>query len=554
MQKNKEKEVKNLEMLMPKNSELIDKDDNGNEKENKIKEKKNQCQFPSSFTIILFIYTIVFFLIYIIPKGKYDTIEYSKGIFIIKSENQLDIQVNATQEYLEKIGIKVPLSSFEKGYIKKPYSIPNTYKRIKGETTNIGNLFLYPILGLIDSADICFFLMLLGGCLNILNDMNVLSSGIKSLSRITKGKEFLLLCLIYLIISTGSNLYGMSTETLPFYPILMPIFLKNGIDGILGFASLFIGIYTGNMFSTVNAFSVVVASYSAGINFLDGIYFRLTCLIIIHIFTIIYFYHYYKKIKINEKNSIVFNIKKKLEDKYLKDLNKEQNEIEDNSKIGELVNEIKKDEFTLKQKIVLISFFCSIIVLVLGVIFFDWWFEHMSAIFLMIGIISMFFLGKTERESVKVFMKGISDYSEYAVYAGISRGIIITLNKGQIADTIVYKLSNITVGLHKIVFAILLFIIFIVLGILITGWTTLAILAIPVIAPLADEINCSRALVVNAYMFGQSYIQLISPTAGIIFILEFVGIPYNYWLRFIYTYMIILFIFLIVFLITNSFF
>ena len=48
----------------------------------------------------------------------------------------------------------------------------------------------------------------------------------------------------------------------------------------------------------------------------------------------------------------------------------------------------------------------------------------MSAIFLMIGIISMFFLGKTERESVKVFMKGISDYSEYAVYAEISRGII----------------------------------------------------------------------------------------------------------------------------------
>ena len=78
------------------------------------------------------------------------------------------------------------------------------------------------------------------------------------------------------------------------------------------------------------------------------------------IFTIIYFYHYYKKIKINEKNSIVFNIKKKLEDKYLKDLNKEQNEIEDNSKIGELVNEIKKDEFTLKQKIVLIIFFVQL--------------------------------------------------------------------------------------------------------------------------------------------------------------------------------------------------
>ena len=552
MQEDNNKELKDMELLLPTDRLSINKDDNS-EKQPQVKEKKNRCQFPSAFSIILIIHTIIFLLIYIIPKGKYDTIEYSKGIFIIKSQNSSDIQVNATDEYLTKRGIKVPLSSFEKGYIKKPISIPNTYKRIVGETTNFGNLLLYPILGLIDSADISFFIMLLGGCLNILNEMNALSSGIKALSRITKGKEFILLCLIFIIISIGSNLYGMSTETLPFYPILMPIFLKNGIDGILGFASLYLGIFTGNMFSTVNAFSVVVASYSSGINFLDGVYFRLICLIIINTFTILYFYYYYRKIRIDEKNSIVFDIKEKLEDKYLKDINKEDNEKEDsNSLIGEMANKIKKDKFTLKQKIVLLIFLCSIVGLVLGVIFFDWWFEHMGAVFLLVGIILMIILGKKERESVKIFMQGISDFAEFAVIAGISRGINITLEKGQIADTILYGLTNITAGLPKIVFAILIFIIFIFLGFLISGWTSLAILAMPVIAPLADEVSCSRALVVNAYMFGQSYIEIISPTSIILIVLELVGIQYNYWLKFIYPYMIILFIFLLIFIIINT--
>ena len=67
----------------------------------------------------------------------------------------------------------------------------------------------------------------------------------------------------------------MSQETLAFYPIIMPVFLKSGIDGILGLASLYLSIFIGNMLSTVNAFSVVVASYSAGINYIDGIVFNI---------------------------------------------------------------------------------------------------------------------------------------------------------------------------------------------------------------------------------------------------------------------------------------
>ena len=57
---------------------------------------------------------------------------------------------------------------------------------------------------------------------------------------------------------------------------------------------------------------------------------------------------------------------------------------------------------------------------------------------------------------------------------------------------------------------------FIFLEILFSCWTSLAILAMPVVAPLADGAKCSRTLIVNAYMFGQSFIQIISPTSLIL--------------------------------------
>ena len=91
---------------------------------------------------------LIFILTYFIPKGKYDTIEYSSKTFIIKSYKKTDLILNASQSVLEEYKIKIPLENFEKGYIKMPISIPNTYQRIEGETTNFLNLFLYPILGL----------------------------------------------------------------------------------------------------------------------------------------------------------------------------------------------------------------------------------------------------------------------------------------------------------------------------------------------------------------------------------------------------------------------
>ena len=140
--------------------------------------------------------------------------------------------------------------------------------------------------------------------------MNALSAGMSALSRITKGKEFLLIILVFFIISLCGTTFGMAEEIYAFYPILMPVFLKSGLDGILSMSPLFLGSITGNMFSTVNAFTVVLGSYSAGINFIDGIVFRIINLFLGDIIVIIYLYLYYKKIKLDEKKSICYEIKK----------------------------------------------------------------------------------------------------------------------------------------------------------------------------------------------------------------------------------------------------
>ncbi len=273
--------------------------------------------------------------------------------------------IEATEKVLNDLKINIPLENFQKGYIKKPISIPGTYNRITGESTNFFSLFLYPIKGLIDSSDISFFLMILGGNLNILVESNALSSGMAALSRVAKGKGFLLACLVFLIISIGATTFGMLEEIFAFYPILMPIFLKSGLDGMLAAAPLYMGSMIGNMFSTVNAFTVVLGSYSAGINFIDGVGFRIITLFLGEALAIIYLYLYYKRIKLDEKKSVCYKIKNKLENEFLKNKDdKKDNEKGEGNEDSILIDsdkENKKEEFTIVQKISIIIFICGFI-------------------------------------------------------------------------------------------------------------------------------------------------------------------------------------------------
>ena len=545
------------------NFDINSPSDNGSEKSENKKKKGNEeekeekgCHFPLAYTVLIIIQFLVFFLTYLVQKGKYDRIEYSKGYFIIHSYGEDDRKINATKSILEEYKIKIPFENFEKGYITEPISIPGTYKKIDQEKANISYVLIYLINGLIESGNLSFFIMILGGVTSILTEMNALNSGMKALSRITKGKEFLLLCLVFLVISIGGTTFGMSEEIFGFYPILMPIFLESGLDGILSTACLFMGSCIGIMFSTVNAFSVVLASYSAGISFTDHIVFRVITLVIGDILTILYFYLYYRKIKLDEKKSIVYEIKDKLESKFLIKKQKQvNNEGENENLIESQENKDKKneEEFTLIQKIVLVIFIVGFIIMVFGVIAFNWWFEQMSALLVLVAIILMFLSRLGEEKAIKAFLTGVGDFCGIALIMGMARGINITLDKESISDTILNSLSNLLDGLPKVVFAVIMLFVFIIVGIFIQSTVGLAVLSMPVIAPLADQVNCPRDVVVNVYMYGQAFISLIAPTGYILIILQMVGVQFNYWLKFIWPFMVIILIYLIILIIISCF-
>ena len=104
----------------------------------------------------------------------------------------------------------------------------------------------------------------------------------------------------------------------------------------------------------------------------------------------------------------------------------------------------------------------------------------------------------------------------------------------------------------KVGFAVIIFLIYIVLGFFVQNGTGLAVLSIPVFAPLCDQINVSKNVLINAFMYGQNMIEFVSPTGLSLIVSQIIGMKYIHWLKFVWKVMIPLFILLIILVILDS--
>ena len=136
--------------------------------------------------------------------------------------------------------------------------------------------------------------------------------------------------------------------------------------------------------------------------------------------------------------------------------------------------------------------------------------------------------------------KKFCNHSCSASYNNSKRTIIV---KTKISDTLLNYFSLLVNNMNGSIFIILMLVIFIILGFFIPSYSGLAVLSIPIMAPLADTVGLPRDVIVSAYQFGQGLISFITPTGLILATLAMVDVTYNKWLKFIMPLMIIVAVF-----------
>ena len=501
--------------------------------------KRKDFEFPTAYTVLFLILILVTVLTHVIPAGKYNRLSYQESTneFVVETYGNGNINLEATQKNLDKLEIKIDVNKFIDGTIKKPMAIPNTYVKLDGKAQGFKELIIAPISGIAESIDIIIFVLILGGIVGIVNKTGTFNIAMKAISQKTKGKEFSLVIISFIFFAAGGTIFGFWEETIPFYSILMPLFLINNFDPLVPMATIFLGSAVGCMFSTVNPFSTIIASNAAGISFNEGLKFRFVALIVFSIISLLYINRYIKKVKKDSDNSLVIEEQEEIKEKFLKDYSQETN--------------IK---FDWRKKIILFLFIFQFIIMIWGVSSLGWWFQEAAAMFFGIAIIIMLLSGLSEKEAVNGFISGASEVVGVTLIIGLARAINIIMENGMISDTLLFYSSNVVAEMGKGLFSIAMLLIFAFLGIFIPSTSGLAVLSMPILAPLADTVGLSRAVVVDAFSWGQGVILFITPTGLIFVVLQIVGIPYNKWLKFVMPLMVIIIILIISILYVRSVF
>ena len=480
-------------------------------------------KFPTAQTILFLIAGFVTILTWLVPAGSYDSLSYDteKNAFIRTSQDKR-IELPATQITLNQLNIKIPIEKFTSGDIYKPIGIPDTYQELAPKPQGLGNLISAPIKGIIAAGDIIFLILIIGGLIGIMNLTGAFDAGISWMAKTLKGREFILIIVVTTLIAAGGTTFGLAEETMAFYPILIPVFLAARYDAMVGLACIFLGSGIGSMCSTINPFSTIIASDAAGISWTTGLNNRLIMLFVCLTITILYILYYAKRIKSDPSRSLIYHQKEELDELF-----------------G--MKSIKSTvEFTPRLILITLIFTLCFVVMIIGVSFWDWWFIEMTATFLAGSILIGFVAKIKERMFVDEFVKGAASLLSVAFIVGIARGVTILMEDGLISDTILYHASMLTQDMNKILFTNVMLLLYNGLSFFMPSSSGMAVLTMPIMAPLADTVGLGREVIVDTYQYGPGLFYLINPTGLILAALAIVKIGFDKWLKFILPLFVIL--------------
>ena len=447
---------------------------------------KDKKLFPSAYTILFALIVIMAALTWIIPAGEYD------------------------KQFSESLDKDVPVAG--------------TYKVVESNPQTFTDIVLAPIAGFYNPSsyeanaiDVAVFVLVIGGFIGIVTSTHSIRAGINATLRGLKGRESWIIPILMLLFAAGGTTYGMAEETLAFYIIIVPVLIAAGYDALTGVATIMIGAAIGVLGSTVNPFATVIASDASDIAFTDGLLLRLVILVIGFVICTAYVMRYAAKVKADPSKSMVYAQKESNEKHFLK--------FEEQS---------HDDALTPIRIVILTIFGLTFAVMIWGVSAGGWWMAEMSALFLtsaiLVGIIGR--LG--EKKFCEDFINGARELLGVAIIIAIARGIVVIMDSGSISATILYWAESSLAGTSNIVFINLMYWIEVLLSFLVPSTSGLAVLSMPILAPLSDFAGVGRDLAVTAYQSASGIVNFITPTSAVVMGGLAIGrVSYEKWLGFV---------------------
>lgn len=356
------------------------------------------------------------------------------------------------------------------------------------DTENVGRLF--------GSVGVVLFIMALGAFISVSFATRSLEVAVGGLGAKLQDKGWMLIAVIMVLFSVLGTTMGFSVETFGFYALIIPLMLAMGYDRMVAAATIIVGALTGTMASTVNPFSIGVASGEAGVSIGDGIVLRFVLWVVLTAVAVLFVVRYARRVQQDKSRSLVG---------FDDDTEPEADSTETSEGERRLTGTQKWvlaiTAFTFGLMIFSVIPWSAIFGATTTPAEYDvyhetttepywfelgWWFPQLSMLFIIAAIVVGVVARMGEKDIVSLITRGAGDMVGPAIVILLARGVSVIMTNTQTLDTVLNAMEELVSDASAGIFAVLVMIVNIPLAILIPSSSGHATLAMPLLAPLGD--------------------------------------------------------------------
>lgn len=483
-----------------------------------MKEKKS-WDMPHTFVIVFFVVLFAAILTFIVPVGQFQTedITYTlngeeKTRTVLKPDSfefLKDEQGNLVRE-----GAALFKAGGETGFLNYVF---------EGLTT--GDKWG-------SAVGVVAFILVIGGAFGIIMRTRAIEEGILSVIDKTKGKEILIIPILFFLFSLGGAVFGMGEEAIAFAMILAPLMVALGYDAIVAVMITYVATQIGFAASWMNPFSVAIAQGVSGVPVLSGSGYRIIMWIVFTLVGIIYTWRYANKIKKDPRTSLSYK-----SDQYFRDQNQ---------------NTDLTVKFTFGHSLILFTLLAGIVWIIWGVTKKGYYIPEIATQFFTLGLVTgiigvLFKLNNMKiNDMADSFAEGAKDLLPAALIVGMAKGIVLILG-GDSADapsvlnTALYGAGQFIGDFPTVLSAWFMYLFQSGFNFFVVSGSAQAALTMPLMAPLSDIAGVTRQVAVLAFQLGDGLTNIIVPTsAALMGTLGATRIDWGVWAKFIFKFLLLL--------------
>ena len=491
---------------------------------------KKKFEFPGAVTMLAIVTVLVWIAALFIPSGRFKTDDSGSPIpgSFESFPSPLSFGERVKQLILAPVNGLYGLQDLTTGFV---------------DPDNLGGLF--------GSVGVVLFIMALGAFISVSFATKSLETAVNQLATKLSDKGWLLITVIMVLFSLLGSTMGFSVETFGFYALLIPLMTALGYDRLVAASMIILGALIGNMGSTVNPFSIGVASGEANVSIGDGIVLRVVLWAVLTAVAVLFVLRYARRVKRDPAASIIgFDI---------------PDDEEPDAASGPETEPPPASSATLTgtQKLVLVITALTFGLMIFSVIpwssifgaspgpaeydvyhtttvapyWFElnWWFPQLAMLFILAAVLVGVVARMGEKTTVSLIARGAGDMVGPAIVIMLARGVSVILNNTETLDAILNGMEQLVSGASAGAFAILVMVVNVPLAFLIPSSSGHATLAMPLLAPLGDFAGISRALVITAWQMGHGLMLLVAPTNVVVVGgLAMAKVGYDKYLRFVW--------------------